>query len=173
MIRLATERDLDQAEEIYNEILDHEAETVSYTQWAKGLYPTRDVAKKALEEGTFYVGEDEKGRLYGSVNLNHIQPKEYAEIPWRFPAEGAEVLVIHTLAIRPSCAGRGYGREFVAFTEKLAKELGCKTVRLDTYEGNHPAESLYTKLGYQLMGRTLFHFQQVIWETLICMDKEV
>lgn len=173
MIRLATAQDLDQVEEIYNEVLAHEAATVSYTRWVKGLYPTREVAQKALAEGTFYVGEDENGYIYGSVNLNHIQPVEYEEIPWRVEATGAEVLVIHTLAIRPSCAGKGYGREFVEFTEKLARELGCKTVRLDTNENNRPAESLYTKLGYQLMGRTLFFFQQVMWETLICMDKEV
>ena len=47
-----------------------------------------------------------------------------------------EILVIHTLVISPAWSGRGKGREFVAFAEKTAARLGCKAIRLDTYEGN-------------------------------------
>lgn len=46
VIRKAKEEDLDFAEEIYNEILDNEAKNVSYTNWIKGKYPTRETAKK-------------------------------------------------------------------------------------------------------------------------------
>lgn len=174
MIRLAKQADIDEVEKIFNEVLDT-PEMVRTTNWLKGGYPTRADAQKALDVGTLYVGEDETGRLYGAVNLNHIQPPEYANIPWKIEPEcdGAEVLVIHTLCIRPSCAGRGYGKEFVIFSGKIAQEKGCKTIRLDTYEGNKPAESLYSSLGYTLAGKSLFHFQNVIWETLICMEKKV
>lgn len=173
MIRKATAADLSQIEEIYHAILDLEEKTVSYTNWKKGLYPTKEDARLALEAGTLYVGEDASGRLYGCVNLNHIQPKEYAEIPWRYAGEGEEILVIHTLCIHPDCKGHGYGRAFVAFAEELAVSLGVKAIRLDTYEGNQPAAALYESLGYKIVGKTLFHFQNVIWETLICMDKKM
>ncbi len=174
MIRLAKQTDIDDVEKIFNEILDT-PEMVHTTNWLKDGYPTRADAQKALDAGTLYVGEDETGGLYGAVNLNHIQPPEYAKIPWKIEPECSrdEVLVIHTLCIRPNCAGKGYGREFVAFSEQLAREKGCRVVRLDTYEGNRPAESLYSSLGYTLAGKTLFHFHNVIWETLICMEKKL
>lgn len=170
MIRKGTAADLDRAEAIYHEILDHQAATVNYTNWIKGVYPTRDNARRALEAGTFYVMEED-GLVVGVANLNHIQPPEYAKIQWATPAQGDEVLVIHTLCIPPSCGGRGYARAFVAFAEALGRELGCRCIRLDTYEGNLPAISLYRKLGYRDAGVTFFHFEQAIWENLRCFEK--
>ena len=59
MIRKATAADLDRAEAIYHEILDHQAATVNYTNWIKGVYPTREDARRALEAGTFFVMEED------------------------------------------------------------------------------------------------------------------
>ena len=103
MIRLAKQTDIDDVEKIFNEILDT-PEMVHTTNWLKDGYPTRADAQKALDAGTLYVGEDETGGLYGAVNLNHIQPPEYAKIPWKIEPECSrdEVLVIHTLCIRPN-----------------------------------------------------------------------
>ncbi len=170
-IRKAEEKDIDSVENIYNEILDNENKTGNvYTNWQKGLYPTRKDALNALNAGTLYVGELDD-EVVACVNLNHIQPAEYSKINWSIGAEGKEVLVIHTLCIPPRLAGKSIGRQFVGFAEKLAFELGCKTVRLDTYEGNIPAASLYKKLGYKFVGSAEFNFENVIVETLICFDK--
>ena len=173
MIRKATQKDLSQVAEIYEELLDHEAATVSYTNWQKGLYPTEEYAAQALEQDTLFVGEDENCRLYGCVILNQIQPAEYANIHWNYSARPEEVMVIHTLCIRPSCAGRGYGKQFVAFSEDYARQHGWSVIRIDTYEGNLPALSFYPPLGYQYAGTTRFHFQNVIWENLTCFDKRL
>ena len=81
MIRPATIHDVDEAERIYDEVLDYEAEHGTTTNWVKGKYPTRKTAEKALAAGTYYVGEDENGNIFGTVNLNHVQPAEYANIP--------------------------------------------------------------------------------------------
>ncbi len=172
MIRKAEEKDLLGVETIYNQVLDHEAASVSYTNWKKGLYPTKADAKRAWSQGTLFVGEED-GELFGSIILNHIQPKEYSNISWEIPAEGNAVLVIHTLCIRPNCSKKGYGRAFVAFAEEYARSLQCSVIRLDTYEGNQLAIQLYSKLGYTLAGKCLFHFQEVIWETLVCMEKDM
>ena len=49
MIRLANPSDLDAIAEIYEEILAAEdARPVSYTNWQRGKYPTRDTAEAAL-----------------------------------------------------------------------------------------------------------------------------
>lgn len=105
MIRLATPADLSQAADIYEEILDREAQGPVYTNWQRGKYPTIDTARQALEAGTFYVGEED-GVLWGVVNLNSIQLPEYGAIPWTIPAAAEEVGVdpypVHpSLLLRP------------------------------------------------------------------------
>ena len=57
-------------------------------------------------------------------------------------------MVIHTLCISPRWAGRGKAREFVAFCEEEARRKGKKVMRLDTYEGNLPANTMYPCLLY-------------------------
>lgn len=172
MIRKATEQDISAVEKVYNEVLDHEEKTISYTNWKKGLYPTKAVAEKAFKEGTLFVDEDEETKeITGAVILNYEQPVEYKKLNWSIEAEGEEVLVIHTLCIRPSFARRKLGEKFVAFAEEHGRKLKCKTIRLDTYEGNIPGAALYTKTGYNYVGSTDFFFQNLIEEVLKCFDK--
>lgn len=170
MIRLAAAADLPQAAEIYEEILCREERGAAYTNWQRGIYPTIDDARRALEAGTLYVGEEE-GVLWGVVNLNTVQPPEYANIPWAIPAEGAEVGVIHTLCIRPSRAGHGLARAMAAFCEETARVQGRRVIRLDTWEGNVPANRMYPRLGYRFAGGTEFFFQGYIREILNCYEK--
>ncbi|MGD1821034.1 MAG: GNAT family N-acetyltransferase [Pleomorphochaeta sp.] len=171
MIKLATIEDLIEIGKIYDEILTHEEENISYTNWQKGLYPTLEYAKKAIEEKTMFVGINSDGLMYGSVILNNIQPKEYNNIDWIEKFEANEIMVIHTLCIRPSQSGQGHAKKMVKFSEDFAKEKGYKVIHLDTYEGNFPAAALYPKMGYLYSGKTKFHFQEKIWETLICFEK--
>ena len=77
MIRLATPADLSQAADIYEEILDREAQGPVYTNWQRGKYPTIDTARQAQEAGTLYVGEED-GVLWGVVNL---RKKDYLSLP--------------------------------------------------------------------------------------------
>ncbi len=172
MIRKGTLADLDGCAQVYEAHLDYEAAHTNFTNWQKGLYPTRSTAEKALTAGTLYVYE-EHGEIVGCANLNHIQPAEYTKIPWSFPAEGDEVFVIHTLVFLPTHTHGGRGRQFVAFAENLAKEQGCKVIRLDTYEGNEPAKAFYPKLNYRYAGLTEFFFEQCIWENLVCFEKNI
>lgn len=173
MFRPATEHDLTAIEAIYNEILDEEEQRpVSYTNWQRGAYPTLQTARQALEEGTLWVGEEE-GEVFGAANLNGVQLPEYDEIPWAFPAAPEQVRVIHTLVISPRWGGKGKAREFVAFCEAQARRQGGTVIRLDTYEGNHPANAMYPKLGYRYAGVTEFFFQGFIHENLNCYEKRL
>ena len=71
MIRKATAADLPRIGEIYEAIFDKEDQGPAYTNWLRGSYPTTEDARKALETGTLYVGEED-GALWGVVNLNGI-----------------------------------------------------------------------------------------------------
>ena len=90
MIRKAIPTDIPQAAAIYEAIFDREEETVSYTNWQRGAYPTEETARKALEAGTFYIGED-GGSIWGTTILNGVQLPEYADIPWSLEAGPEEV----------------------------------------------------------------------------------
>lgn len=170
MIRLAENKDLNQVACIYDDILDYEEQTVNYTTWLKGKYPTIKDAEKSFSQGTLFVGE-EGGKLWGSVILNDIQLPEYGKIPWKTKTD--KVLVIHTLCISPRFWGKGKASEFVLFTEELARGNGYGAIRLDTYEGNVPANKLYSKLGYSYAGNTEFFFQGFIHEILNCYEKKI
>ena len=171
MIRPATAQDLDAIARIYDEILtEEEKRPQSYTNWQRGKYPTMDTARNALAAGWLWVAEDE-GDLHSAVILNDVQLPEYDAIPWQFEAERDKVGVIHTLVISPRHAGTGKGREMVDFCEAECRRRGMTVMRLDTYEGNLPANAMYPKLGYRLAGATEFFFQGFIHEILNCYEK--
>ena len=91
------------------------------------------------------------------MSLDKSQDPGYKELNWKYDATPDEVLVIHTLCVRPSKSGHGYGRAMVEFAKQYAKEHGCKVIRLDTYVHNEPAKKLYEKNGFSLTGtRTIF-----------------
>ena len=169
-IRPATAADLHGITAIYDAILDREEAGPVYTNWQRGKYPTTDTARKALEAGTLYVGED-SGSLWGVVNLNGIQLPEYDAIPWSVPADREQVGVIHTLCIQPAFGGRGLARRMVAFCEAEARRQGKTVMRLDTWEGNLPANRMYPALGYRFAGAAEFFFQGFLRETLNCYEK--
>ena len=173
MIRLAVEADLPAVGRIYEEILDEEDKRpASYTNWQRGKYPTVAHARKAMEAGELWIAEEE-GDLYAAFVLNDVQLPEYDNIPWNFQASRDQVGVIHTLVVSPRWAGRGKARELVEFCEDESRRRGWMVMRLDTYEGNYPANQMYPKLGYRLAGATEFFFQGFIHEILNCYEKEL
>lgn len=169
-IRPATAADIPAITAIYDAILDREEAGPVYTNWQRGKYPTADTARQALEAGTLYVGE-ENDFLWGVVNLNGIQLPEYDVIPWTIPAERDRVAVIHTLCIHPAASGQGRAKQMVAFCEEESRRQGKTVMRLDTWEGNLPANRMYPALGYRYAGAAEFFFQGFIREILNCYEK--
>lgn len=169
MIREATPLDMDGVEQTYSALLAHEQIHGSSTNWVPGVYPTRATAEAACKAGALYVLE-EQGEICASVILNHTQSEDYRKIPWLYPAEDEEALVIHTLCIPPEKAGRGYGKAMVRYAVNLARETGCKVIRLDTWIGNKPAAALYQGLGFRYAGAGEVLFQDRIPETLVFFE---
>ena len=169
-IRPATAADLNGITAIYDAILDREEAGPVYTNWQRGKYPTTDTARQALEAGTLYVGQED-GFLWGVVNLNGIQLPEYDAIPWTIPAEREQVSVIHTLCIHPAASGQGRAKQMVAFCEEESRRQGKTVMRLDTWEGNLPANRMYPALDYRYAGAAEFFFQGFIREILNCYEK--
>lgn len=172
MIRKATERDIDAVEASYTELLTYEQEHGTSSNWVLNLYPTRTVAEAALAEGTLYVLE-ENGIICASMILNDFQPEDYAKIKWLYLAAPSDVLVIHTLCIPPSQSGRGYGRAMVQYAVDLAREQGCKVLRLDTWAENKPAALLYEKQDFRYAGTASVLLQGVIPEEQVFFEYKI
>lgn len=172
MIRKAVAADIAKIAQNYQELFSQEAVHGSTTNWVSGVYPTRHTAGQALATDTLYVSE-EGTDIYGSMILNQIQPSEYNEIDWQYAATPANVLVIHTLCICPSQAGKGYGRSMMSFALEKAGQLGCKAVRLDTWENNFPAISLYKSMGFRFAGTAPISLQGLIQEQQVYFEHEV
>lgn len=172
MIRKATAADIDEIESSYRELLTYEQTHGSNTNWVLDLYPVRATAEKALRAGTLYVMR-QGDALCASMNLNQDQAPEYRQVDWLYSAADEQVLVVHTLCIPPSQAGRGYGTEMVRFAIEQARQRGCKVIRLDTWAENRPAASLYTKLGFRLAGSAPILLQGVIPEEQIFLELDL
>ncbi len=172
MIRRAVERDIDAVERQYAELLAFEQAHGSRTNWKAGVYPTRAVAEQGVADGALYVMEEE-GELRASMLLNHVQLDVYASIVWKYPADPEKVLVIHTLCVPPSQAGKGVGTRMVRFALEEAARRGCEVLRLDTWEHNEPAAHLYRRLGFREAGRASGVLEGLIAETLMFLEKRV
>lgn len=149
MIRKAEQQDIDAVDAIYTEILLYEETHTKYTVFELGVYPTKQIAEKALAEGALFVMERD-GVLCASIIANQVQSAEYQDVHWQCDAAPEDVMVIHLLCVSPTSAGQGVGTEMVQFIVNLAKEKRCRVVRLDTGSQNIPAVSLYQKLGFKI-----------------------
>lgn len=172
MIRKAVESDIPAIAGIYDRIHDAEAAGRLTTGWLRDVYPTEATAREALAAGDLFVLED-AGRIVAAARINRIQVPAYAEVPWKYPVSGDEVMVLHTLTVDPPLAGRGYGRAFVAFYEAYALENGCPVLRIDTNARNTAARAMYARHGYIESGVIPTVFNGIPGVDLVCMEKRL
>lgn len=160
MIRKAIESDIDEIEKSYIELLRYEKKYRSNFNWILDVYLTRKVAVNSFNESTLYVLDD-NDEVCASMILNQIQLEEYNVINWKYSADSEEVLVIHTLCVPPSKAGKGYGKMMICHAIEKAKEMKCKSIRLDTFDGNKVAANLYRGLGFYIQERLRYCYREL------------
>lgn len=172
MIRRATTEDISAIEAIYDAIHDLEEAGEMTVGWRRGVYPTAETARIAIEAGDMYVLEDD-GRVAASARINDQQMPAYAEVHWQYEARGDQVLVLHTLTVAPALSGRGYARQFLKFYEDLARQSGRPVLRIDTNARNAAARAMYARHGYIESGTIPCEFNGIPGVALVCMEKRV
>lgn len=172
MIRRATKEDIASIVKIYNAILDKEEAGETQIGWVRGVYPTEETALDSLEKQTLFVCEDE-GTIVATAKIDQSQMAQYMECEWEYKVPDCEVMVLHTLAVDPNYARRGYGRALVAFYEQYALENQCHYLRMDTNEKNLPARKMYNDLGYTEVGIVEGVFNGIPGVHLVCLEKKV
>ena len=172
MIRFATEEDIALVASIYDLALRQEEQGLTSIGWQRGVYPTEDTAHQGVVRGDLFVlEEDDTHKILATAIINHIQMPSYAMGNWSIQADGDEVLVLHTLVVSPQASGKGIGTTFVAFYEQMARERGCKTLRMDTQAKNTAARTLYRKLGYKEIGIVPCDFNGIAGIQLVLLEK--
>jgi GNAT superfamily N-acetyltransferase len=172
MIRKARQEDTAAIAAIYEAILDREEAGEITTGWIRGVYPTERTARESCARGEMYVLEED-GIIRAAARINQEQGEEYADCDWRYPARDEEVLVLHTLVVDPKWNGRGSGTAFVRYYEDLAREIGCRYLRMDTNERNTQARALYARLGYAEPGIVSCVFNGIPNVNLVCLEKKL
>ncbi len=150
-IRLVTESDLDDVENIYKKLIEYLDENHLGFGWKKGIYPNRQVVESGLIEKDLFVLEI-NGCIVGTIILNNKQAKSYKNGDWKIKANKEQILVVHTLAVHPDYLNQGIGKKLMQFAEKYGVNKEMKVIRLDTVMDNFPAIRLYEKLGYSKAG---------------------
>ncbi len=169
-IRKAAARDIAAVSEIFEQIHTEEESGRVTIGWIRGVYPVRATAEAAIGRGDLFVLED-GGEVLGSAIINQVQVDSYVGAAWEHDAPDNEVMVLHTLVISPRAARRGYGKAFVAYYERYAREHGCKYLRMDTNVRNANARALYQKLGYAEVDVVPCDFNGIPGVQLVLLEK--
>ena len=160
IFRKAEPEDIDAIEELYAASCVYLEEHINYPKWEKDIYPNRETAETGVMTGTQYVCLS-GGRLAGAVRLSHEPEAGYAGAPWKTPDDYSKIFVIYTLAVHPDFYGRGVGRFMLAEAERIARESGGISIRLDAVAGNIPAERLYRGAGYELIAEKSLGYEEL------------
>lgn len=169
-IRKAISSDVPCVSAIYDTIHTGEEAGLTTIGWVRGVYPTEKTAWAALERDDLFVLE-ENGQILGAAIINQSQCDGYESAAWENPAQESEIMVLHTLVIAPDAARRGYGRMFVGFYEKYARQNGCRFLRMDTNVRNIRARAMYEKLGYKEIGVIPTAFNGIAGVNLVLLEK--
>lgn len=147
-IEQGTDADLDAAVQLYNDLHTVLETGVNYPGWIRDVYPIREDAATGIAERSLFVARI-GDRIVGSIILNHKPEQGYDSARWNYDGDYSSVLVIHTLVVHPSFVKRGIGAQLMSFAECWGKRNHMKAIRLDVYENNVPATTLYEHCGYQ------------------------
>ena len=148
IIESGTPADIDELEKLYDDLNDYLSATINYPGWIKGIYPVRENAVAGIENNTLFVVRH-NGKIAGSIILDHHPDEAYNNVKWEIEADYSRIFVIRTFVVHPSFLKMGIGRALMNYSFELAQQSGIKSIRLDVYENNLPAISLYEKCGFE------------------------
>lgn len=156
--------------EIYGEVWDND-DNSRFSNWSRGDYPTENIVDNAISCGSLFLYY-ENSVLKGSVILDTVQPKDYDKIDWQYNKDGNNILVIHTLCIRPQFARQGSGKKLFSDIENYARSTGYSALRFDTYYKNAPAKKIYNDAGCRTAGiNEIYVYKKK--RLLICFEKRL
>ena len=89
-------------------------------------------AKLAMEDGLFFIAEDDQGQAVGSVMAGYDGHRGW----------------LYAVAVAPDTREQGIGAALVEHACEALALLGCAKVNLQVRAGNEPAAQFYERLGF-------------------------
>ena len=128
-------------------------------QW-QGGYPHRSNIEEDVARGESYVLVDEEGNaetVLATAMISLQGERIYDAIEggaWLTSTNSSNPRygVLHRVAVRANCQGRGIGSEFLRQAEAFLRECGAESARIDTHPGNAVMIRLLEKCGYTRCG---------------------
>lgn len=121
-------------------------------QWRWEVYPNETVLAQDLEDENLYLMLEDDSPV-AAFTINQEQPPQYDSLVWHL---GVRPAAMHRLVVASSCQGRGVGKAAMAEVMRIAGEMGCDCLRLDTYSRNLKAMALYERIGMRNVGKVYF-----------------
>ncbi len=163
-IRKATYEDINRIMEIINDAKEY-LKGQGLDQWQDG-YPNEEVFKSDIDNNESFVIVDED--IIGCMALSFRGESTYDVIDGAWLTDG-EFGVIHRIAIDKDYKGKRVANELLAFSEKVAKEKGIYSIKIDTHLENMSMQKWtlnngFTKCGiiYLEDGALRFAYEKVI-----------
>lgn len=150
VIRPAYRNEVPEVGKLYYTLTGFLESHTNYPGWHQNIYPNESIAEDAFRCGSLHVAV-QYGRVVGSVILFNGPDPDYQGVQWKYPSEYE--LIIHTLAVHPDFNRQGIGGKLLEYAERMARQKGMDTVRLDVSLQNSPAIRLYESHGYQRLTR--------------------
>jgi hypothetical protein len=95
--------------------------------------PVANIERKlAFGDGLFWLAEDERGRIAGTVMAGYDGHRGW----------------IYSLGVAPAQRRRGIGRALMAFAEAQLRARGCPKINLQVLTANAASVAFYRALGY-------------------------
>lgn len=169
--------DIDEIEQLYNDLNDHLATGVNYPGWIKDIYPIRQNAIDGVKHGNLYISKHNE-KIVGSVILSHEPEPAYYKTKLEFESDYSDVFVVHTFVVHPNFLKCGVGKALMEFSIEHSIKLQAKSIRLDVYEGNIPAISLYEKCGFKYIDTVDLGLGSygldwfILYEKLLCDNEQ-
>lgn len=158
--RLATEADLAALCQFYQDICAHQKDDQFGADWHWGIYPSEKDIAEAIAQKRAVVGT-KNGKIASAGILTVGNDPLYSKFAWPTPAEDDEIAVLHLYGVHPSFRRQGLSSVLLTFIKDYAKKLGCKSIRLDSMDGNVPARRLYEKNGWRFVSQETVYYDDI------------
>lgn len=151
-IRKTEEKDTAAVLEVYEDAKQYFSRN-GIPQWQKGT-PNAETLQEDMQRGYSYVLEED-GEVIGTACIIEENDSDYLQISDGAWLNDEPYIVIHRIAVRSSCKGRGTASQLLSFAEKRLQERGWRNIRIDTHEKNRSMRRFLAKNGFVQCGSVI------------------
>lgn len=123
---------------------------MNFDQWQNG-YPNMQSILEDIKDGYGHVLVVD-GKIMGTLALSFDGEETYEKIYEGKWLSDHEFAVVHRVAVHNECKGMGIATKMLSDVEKMCRDKGMKSIRIDTHRENIPMQKTILKSGFTYCG---------------------